>query len=293
MAATERLSRFKSGWQRLRSDSLDAAARTHRIVSRGIRNLAEHELQALDGHFQSMLASVRSPRAEGSVHDIAQQQLDLMQQTVNRVIVNARESLAIVAATRMELVNLMKKSVKGGKAAKPTSKLAKLKASGKTAAAKAKASVKKARGTVKKVTKKAKAATRKPIAKAKSAVKKPIAKAKAAAKKPLAKATSAVQKPVAKAKAAVQKAQTAAHKTASQARQTVATAQRTATARASAIAQPMLAAVAPVIPSPMSRAFLATTKGKKEAADAGVVPAAPATAAVAEAPEEKFQQADG
>ena len=155
--------------------------------------------------------------------------------------------------------------------------VAKVKAAEKKVISRAKAVekkvVSKAKATEKKVVSKVKAAVKKPVAQAKAAEKKvaaqvkavekkvaaqvkaPIAQVKAATKAPVEQVKAAVKGPVAQVKAAAQKASESVQKSASQARE-----------RAYEAMQPIVTAVAPVIPSPMSRAFLATSKGKKEAA---------------------------
>jgi hypothetical protein len=254
VAASERLSELRNSLTRLRRESAATAGEAQRIVNRGVQRLAEHQLGAVQEHFQTALDSIRAANG-GSIPVIARRQAEMLQQTVRRVMVNARESLAIVAATRMELVDLMKKSSKkGGKTAKKAaSKLSQLKAKAKKVVAKAKSNVKKAKTSAKKsvakAKKQAKAATRKPVAKAKAATKKPVAKVKAVAKK---------------ASASVSKAA------------------KTVKAKVSAAAAPVVSAMHSITPSPLSRAFLATSAGKKEAEKvAPVEPTPPAPVAPA------------
>jgi hypothetical protein len=258
VAAIERLSRLKTAVQRLQRESFATAGSAQRIVQRGVQQLAEHQLDAIQTHYQSALDSIRAANG-ASIPELARRQADMLQDTVRRVMVNARESLAIVAATRMELVDLMKKSSKkGGKSAK--SRLSQLKAKAKKAVASVKAKAKKAgkaaQKSVNKAKSRAKAAAKKPVAQARAATKKRVAKVKAAAKKAeksIVKRANAVEKSVVKRATAVKK-------------------------KVAEAAAPVVSAMQSITPSPLSRAFLATSQGKKEAAEHAASEPAPAPA---------------
>ena len=108
MAAKQRLEQIRSQIEKLGRDSLDVVANANRIVLQGIQRLAEQELAALNEYYKSAMDSLKSARrGDSSLKDLATSQLDLMQDTVNRVIGNARESLRIIADTRAELARLV------------------------------------------------------------------------------------------------------------------------------------------------------------------------------------------
>jgi hypothetical protein len=108
MAAKQRLEQIRAQIEKLGRDSLDVVANANRIVLQGIQRLAEQELAALNEYYKSAVDSLKSVRrGDSSLKDLAVSQLDLMQETVNRVIANARESLTIIADTRAELARLV------------------------------------------------------------------------------------------------------------------------------------------------------------------------------------------
>lgn len=108
MAAKQRLEQIRSQIEKLGRDSLDVVANANRIVLQGIQRLAEQELAALNEYYKSAMDSLKSARrGDSTLKDMASSQLDLMQETVNRVIGNARESLKIIADTRAELARLV------------------------------------------------------------------------------------------------------------------------------------------------------------------------------------------
>jgi hypothetical protein len=108
MAAKQRLEQIRAQIEKLGRDSLDVVANANRIVLQGIQRLAEQELAALNEYYKSAIDSLKSARrGDSSLKDMATSQLDLMQETVNRVIANARESLTIIADTRAELARLL------------------------------------------------------------------------------------------------------------------------------------------------------------------------------------------
>jgi DNA polymerase III gamma/tau subunit len=266
------------------------------------RQLILRQGRELEHSLSALAASLRQANAGKQARELIRAQWALMHLTLARVVDNARESLAILAATRTELVHLMKKTAKSSakksssrpsakkktvKAkAKKVGRLSSLKAAAKKAVAKvktkatktkakAKKSASKAKATAKKTVSKGKASAKKTVskgkakakkvvskakktvskakAKARTAVKKPVAKAKAAVKKPVAKVKAATQKPVAQATAAVKKTTDSMRQTGS-----------AFAARVESTAAPAVSAMQNITPNPFSRAFLATSKGRKE-----------------------------
>lgn len=102
MAARDTLEQLKSHIDRLRRDSLEVVANASRIVFEGVQKLAEQELKALNDYYKSATAGLK---AQGG--SSASQQLDLLQETVQKVISHARESLSILSDTRAELARLV------------------------------------------------------------------------------------------------------------------------------------------------------------------------------------------
>lgn len=304
MAGHERLSNVKSRWNHLRRDTAATAGEIQRALQLGAHRLATQERRLLDLHLRTLADALHAAHTSGRPSEIASRQLVLLRELVQRVIANARESLAIVAATRMELVTLMKKSAKkgGAKAAKKTaakSKLAGVKAKAKKAVASVKAKAKKVETKAKKAVSKAKtkvkAAAKKPAAKAKKVqaqAKKVQAKAKkavASAKKSVVKAQKTVKKDVAKLKAKakvqvkkaeaqvkvqVKKAEAQVKKVEAQVKKAAVDVEK----KVVEVATPVVTAVRDITPSPLSRAFLATSAGKKEAERSGLSTASDAPA---------------
>ncbi len=116
MAAKQHLDQLKQQIERLRKDSLDVVANANRIVYGGVQKLADRELKALNDYYHSALDSIKKAN-KNDIRGLAQQQLDLLQDTVNQVISHARESMGIVAETRAELSKLVQKGIKGEKVA--------------------------------------------------------------------------------------------------------------------------------------------------------------------------------
>lgn len=102
MAARDTLDQLKSQLERLRRDSLDVVAKASRIVFEGVQKLAEQELKALNDYYKSATAGLKIKGGPS-----ASQQLDLLQDTVQKVIGHARESLSILSDTRAELARLV------------------------------------------------------------------------------------------------------------------------------------------------------------------------------------------
>lgn len=152
MAAKQHLDQLKQQIERLRKDSLDVVANANRIVYGGVQKLADRELKALNDYYRSALDSIKKAN-KNDIRGLAQQQLDLLQDTVNQVISHARESMGIVAETRAELSKLVQKGIKGekvvmadlNKAAAPAKKaIAKVKSAAQKAGQDAKKSAAKA-----------------------------------------------------------------------------------------------------------------------------------------------------
>lgn len=134
------LKNLKSSFEKIRKDSLEVAGDAHKIVTDGVQRLAEHELSALNDTYKSVLKAIKANKSGDSIKDTAAKHLDLMQDTVTKLISTAKSSLGIVAETRQELTNLIGKGLKTGavaeaELAKVTAQAKKVVAEVKTAAA--------------------------------------------------------------------------------------------------------------------------------------------------------------
>jgi hypothetical protein len=195
--AAKRLNQLKRQLERLRTDSVNVVSTANKIVYGGVQKLADRELRALNEYYRSALASVRSARRSDGIRGLAQKQLDLLQETVNQVIGNARESMAIVAQTRAELADFVQKSIRGEKV--PAAGLAKAAAPARKAVAKTKTAARKATRSAAKSTGKAKAKAAK---KTGTGARKPAKKARfvsAAAESRAGRAASAAKRVARKA----------------------------------------------------------------------------------------------
>jgi len=105
---------LKTSIDKIRKDSLEVVGQANKIVTQGVQRLTEHELKALNDTYKNVLSSLKSAKNGESVKDVAAKQLDLMQETVNRLISSARDSLSIVSDTRQELAGLIQKGLKSG-----------------------------------------------------------------------------------------------------------------------------------------------------------------------------------
>lgn len=113
MAASNKLDRIRSQLEKLRKDSLDMVVAANKIVYQGVQRVTDHELKALNDTYQVALHSLKKARSGDNLKDVAGKQIDVLQDTVNRVIASAREAMGIVADTREELTKLMQSHLKG------------------------------------------------------------------------------------------------------------------------------------------------------------------------------------
>jgi len=183
MASKSRFDQLKSQIERLRKDALGVVTQANKIVYDGVQKLADKELKALNDYYKSALASIKTARRSDGIKGMAQKQLDLLQDTANQVIANARESLNIVAEARAELAKLMQNH--DGNVTRTETKLKKAVAPAKKALEKTKAGAKdagkKAAKTAKTAVKVVKTPTKKAVKVVEAAVKEaaPAKKAKA------------------------------------------------------------------------------------------------------------------
>ena len=91
-----RITRIRKDIDKLRRNYTGAFASANRAVYHGIEQLAEHELAAIRTHYEEAHENLKQLRRGGSPRDLAASQLELLQQTVDRILDNARESLTIL-----------------------------------------------------------------------------------------------------------------------------------------------------------------------------------------------------
>lgn len=176
MPARDTIEQLKTHIERLRRDSMDVVANASHIVFEGVQKLAEQELRALNDYYKSALNAAKASKGPG---DLASQQLDLLQETVQKVIAAARESLSIIADTRAELSRLVGSGADAKALTKVTAPAQKAIEDVKRAAAKAQATAAKTAAEVRKTLEKELAAAEK---KGKAAVKQTEARARDAGK---------------------------------------------------------------------------------------------------------------
>lgn len=252
MAAKQHLDQLRKQIEKLRSDSIGVVASANKIVYGGVQKLADRELKALNDYYKSALASIKSAN-KGDLRGLANQQLDLLQDTVNQVISHARESMSIVADTRAELARLVQKGVDGEKIA--VSRLDKAVAPAKKAVNKAKSVAQKASKDAGKTVSKARSAAQK----AGKDAGKTVSKVRSVAEKAGKDASSTVSKVRSVAQKATQDAEKTVKKATEVARKAVAEGKATAVAAAKKVEYAFPA------PSANSRASRATSKAKQAA----------------------------
>ncbi|MDE2148903.1 MAG: TIGR01841 family phasin [Gammaproteobacteria bacterium] len=109
MVAKQRLDQVRSRLERLRRDALEMVTSANKVVFNGVQRLADQELKTLNRAYNTALRSLQTARAGGNLKHMTAKQLDALQEIVNQVIASARQSLAIVAETRTELADLIRK----------------------------------------------------------------------------------------------------------------------------------------------------------------------------------------
>lgn len=167
---------IKTSIDRIRKDSLEVVGQANKIVTQGVQRLADHELKALNDTYKNVLASLKSSKGGESVKDLAAKQLDLMQETITRLISSAKDSLTIVADTRQELSGLVQKGLKSGSVAE--TELNKITAKAKKAVADVKSAAVDAQKSAASITAQAKSSAEKVTAAVKTDAKKVAATVK-------------------------------------------------------------------------------------------------------------------
>jgi hypothetical protein len=124
MAAKQHLDQLKQQIERLRKDSLDVVASANKIVYNGVQKLADRELKALNDYYRGALDSIKKAN-RNDIRGVAQQQLDLLQDTVNKAAAPARKAIAKAKTAAQKAGKDAQKSVKKvGKQAQATTRKA-------------------------------------------------------------------------------------------------------------------------------------------------------------------------
>lgn len=103
MDAKASISQLKDHAERLRREALDVASNARQIVFQGLERLVEQEIKALNNYYKSAL---KSARKGAPARELAKDQVTLLQETMESLVRNARESLSIISDTRAELARL-------------------------------------------------------------------------------------------------------------------------------------------------------------------------------------------
>ncbi|MAA73942.1 MAG: hypothetical protein CMN28_04485 [Salinisphaeraceae bacterium] len=207
-----RVAKLRKDVDKLRKSYTGAMSSANSAVQDGFERLVEHELTAIKTHYEAALKNLKQLRKGGDPRDLATAQLKLLQETIDRIMNNARESLTILDETRRKISEDVRRELDATgqpaaatPAARPAPKkraaTTRRKTAGSTAARKTTAR----KSTATKKTAAKKTAARKPAAAKTTAAKKPSASKSAAT----GKKTSAARKAPAKRRAPAKKAGTA------------------------------------------------------------------------------------
>lgn len=115
MPTKQRLDQVRNRLEHLRHDALEMVTSVNKVVFGGVQRLADHELRTLNQAYATALRSLRTARKtpKGNLKDLSALQIDTLQELADQVIANARQAIKIVAETRSQLTETVKK---GGKA---------------------------------------------------------------------------------------------------------------------------------------------------------------------------------
>lgn len=198
MATKNTLEKAQAHLERLRRESLETVIAANKIVYSGVQQIADSELKLLNESYRSAVRSLKKSRDAGSHRDAVGAQIEILQETANRVIGAARETLHIVIETRKELTQLVRRHANG--ASVPV--------------AKADAAVKQARRAVKETVAKARRSTSRRAPQARASVSaatatKPAKTRKPAGKRATRKVSATVNAPNSRANAATTRAKRA------------------------------------------------------------------------------------
>ncbi len=112
-----RITQLRKDVDRLRKNYTGAMSSANKAVTDGIEKLADHELLAIKKHYEAALKNLKSLRKGGDPRDMATAQLRLLQDTIDRIVSNARESLRILEQTRDKISQDVRKEISGTSAA--------------------------------------------------------------------------------------------------------------------------------------------------------------------------------
>lgn len=96
--AKDRITQLKKQFDRLRKDSVAAVGTANEAIYAGLQQFADKELKALHNYYENALSALKKQKKDGAdVRSVVLTQLELMQNTFNELIANARGSLELVA----------------------------------------------------------------------------------------------------------------------------------------------------------------------------------------------------
>lgn len=106
-----RIAELRKEVDQLRKSYTGAMSSANKAVYKGIERLAEHELAAIKKHYEEALKNLKKLRKGGDPRDIATAQLKLLQDTIDRIMQNARESMSILDDTRKQISTDIRKEL--------------------------------------------------------------------------------------------------------------------------------------------------------------------------------------
>ena len=112
-----RITKLRKDVEKLRKNYTGAFTSANRAVYDGIEQLAEHELAAIKTHYEQAISSLKTLRKGGAPRELAVAQLQLIQDTIDRIMSNARESMAILDSTRSRINEEIRRNLEGSEAA--------------------------------------------------------------------------------------------------------------------------------------------------------------------------------
>ncbi|MDN5937431.1 MAG: TIGR01841 family phasin [Salinisphaera sp.] len=118
-----KVTQLRKDVEKLRKSYTNAMVSANKAAYDGIDKLAEHELAAIKKHYEEALKNVRSLRKGGDPRDVASAQLRLLQETIDRILKNARQSLTILEKTRKKIAADVRRDLQTARKA-PASKAA-------------------------------------------------------------------------------------------------------------------------------------------------------------------------
>lgn len=122
MTIQSRVNQIKGQIEQLRKNYASAAAEANKAVVKGLEKLADKELNAIRSHYEEALKGLKAASNKGSLRDIAQAQVKVLQKTLDRVVASARDSVKIINDTSKQVAKALQAAVKAVPAKAPAAK---------------------------------------------------------------------------------------------------------------------------------------------------------------------------